>query len=178
MTAATAATTKIATCYNPSAAPGARTLIVIACENTSGTHAAGRYLITKILGGNVDGIWRRKTEELAFEHAADLGYTEVLRETRVDRAAIENLRGVANLHGLIAFTHLCQAAMNALDGTHPSEAWALNRIEGTLARVGVMAQAALRVANFADMEAITVDAIRDTDTTRPDGAIARGAVIP
>lgn len=79
-------------------------------------------------------------------------------------AAIESLRTFAVQHGEIQFAHLCTAA---LDG----EEWAVERLE-------------YPVAEFADytdscgnMQPVSIawklDIIRSTDTTRPDGAIAR-----
>lgn len=73
-----------------------------------------------------------------------------------DTAAIESLRSFAEQHGEMAFSHLCTAAL-------AGEEWARERI-------------ACALVEFLDPTETggALDRIRATDTTRPDGAIARG----
>lgn len=74
----------------------------------------------------------------------------------IDTAAIESLRTFAMRHGEIQFAHLCTAALEG-------EEWAVERID-----------TALREWCFApcDEDAV-IEAMQRTDTSRPDGAIAR-----
>lgn len=81
-----------------------------------------------------------------------------------DTAALESLRAFALDHGEIAFSHLVTAA---LAGEH----WAVERMAAPL-RVWAVAQT-LPVVPTA-----MLDVIRSTDTTRPDGAIARSSGAP
>jgi hypothetical protein len=70
-------------------------------------------------------------------------------------AAIESLRTFAITHNEIAFAHMCTAA---LDG----EEWATVQIAPVL-----------RAFRGGRPEIVALDAIRATNTTRPDGAVAR-----
>ncbi len=80
------------------------------------------------------------------------------------RTEIENLRTFAVSHGEIQFAHLCTAALNG-------EEWAVERIEGVLVQIRNTLP-----ANIKTEDALAT--IRATDTSRPDGAVARGMVIP
>lgn len=73
---------------------------------------------------------------------------------------IESLRTFAVENNEIAFAHL--------DG----EEWAVERIADTMRRIDAAAQ--YRDAN---QIALKLSAVRSTDTTRPDGAIARSFTI-
>jgi len=72
----------------------------------------------------------------------------------IDTAAIEALRTFALTHGELAFAHLCTAAL-------AGEPWAVIRMEDVVMLCGTFEPA------------IILDVIRTTDTTRPDGAVAR-----
>lgn len=76
--------------------------------------------------------------------------------TTATTTAIESLRSFATAHNEMAFAHLCTAAL-------APEEWAVERID-----------AALREWCFAPCdEDIVIEAMQNTDTTRPDGVIAR-----
>lgn len=77
----------------------------------------------------------------------------------IDTAVIESLRDFALANGEIAFNYLCTAALNG-------EAWAVERIAPTVRVWNSSAMAGKRTV-------LRLDAIRATDTTRPDGTIAR-----
>lgn len=93
------------------------------------------------------------------EIAALMAATDCTEPAAAD--TIERLRGFAERHGEIAFAHLCTAAV-------AGEAWARERIVAALA-------AWQQRGNW---DSHVLEAIRTTDTTRPDGAIARGTVTP
>jgi hypothetical protein len=76
-------------------------------------------------------------------------------------AAIDNLRAFALANNELKFAHLCTAALNG-------EAWAMPRVKDTLRRIGDVAE-----YRDADQHVLKLACIRHTDTTRPDGAIAR-----
>lgn len=82
--------------------------------------------------------------------------------TTIDTAAVESLRTFALANGEPLFAHLCTAALNR-------EGWAVERIESVL-RLIALANAAERWREGADR---SLDVILSTDTSRPDGAIAR-----
>lgn len=77
----------------------------------------------------------------------------------LDIAATESLRDFALARGEIKFNHLCNAA---LDG----EKWAIKRVEWALIRI---AELGVQTNGYTSW----TDVIRATDTSRPDGAIAR-----
>ncbi len=77
--------------------------------------------------------------------------------------AIENLRAFAISHNELDFAHLCTAALNG-------EQWAVDRVNNVLDQV-VAAKDWL-----AERKHFTLNAIRSANTTRPDGAIARGPI--
>lgn len=81
--------------------------------------------------------------------------------TNIDTAAAETIRTFALANNEPAFAHLVTAALNG-------EEWAIERVAGTLASASQMEGFDLRAltANFLAF-------IWQTDTTRPDGAIAR-----
>lgn len=77
-------------------------------------------------------------------------------------AAIESLRAFAEQHGELSFAHLCTAALQG-------EQWAIERLDEHFLHLG---------ADLRHTDASwKLDAIRSTDCTRPDGAIARGIEI-
>lgn len=80
-------------------------------------------------------------------------------------AAIEALRTFAVTNGEIEFAHLCTAA---LDG----EEWAVERIGDALDLISDREDEGTHSSRRA-----TLEAIRATDTTRPDGAIPRGLTL-
>ncbi len=87
--------------------------------------------------------------------------------TNTHRTAIESLRTFATSHGEMAFTHMCTAALNG-------EAWAVERINAIHAEmVDAHWTDRGRYRSNAVRDAATLRMIRATDTTRPDGAIAR-----
>ena len=73
---------------------------------------------------------------------------------------IETLRTFALSHNEVQFAHLCTAAING-------EAWAMWRVENAIRRDGM---------GGIVLNGSVLDAIRSTDTTRPDGAVARSFV--
>lgn len=75
------ATTKIATCYNPSLEPGSGRLVEIRRDNTTAeaNRVAGRFVIAKVHRGVAENTTRVRSEDEALAHAAELGYTDVLR---------------------------------------------------------------------------------------------------
>lgn len=73
-----------------------------------------------------------------------------------DTAAIESLRSFAERHGELQFAHLCTAALAGEEWARERIAWALVEFIGPTETGGAL------------------DRIRDTDTSRPGGAIARG----
>lgn len=81
--------------------------------------------------------------------------------------AIESLRTFALAHNELAFARMCAAALG--DEQNPPEAWAGERVNVVLVEVTRTQRSYREVAlNF----------IRSTDTTRPDGLIARTLVGP
>ena len=84
--------------------------------------------------------------------------------TTADTAAIESLRTFAEQHGEIQFAHLCTAALNG-------EEWAIELVTDALNLISDREDEGTHSTLRA-----TLEAIRATDTTRPDGAIARTAV--
>ncbi len=77
-----------------------------------------------------------------------------------DVVAIESLKTFALAHNEIEFVHLCDAAVAGVE-------WAMIRLAPVLY--------AWRATTMAGKRAqVRLKIIRDTDTTRPDGAIARG----
>ncbi len=81
----------------------------------------------------------------------------------MNNAAIEALRNFAMSNNEIAFAHLCTAALNG-------EEWAAERINSALRALCGLA--------FSQPESgVALAHIRRTDTTRPDGAIARSVEI-
>lgn len=79
---------------------------------------------------------------------------------RIDTAAIESLKQFAVLHGEVEFSHLCTAAL-------AGEEWAEERIAPALDEF-------LEPTKWMGC----LMCIERTDCTRPDGTIARAAVIP
>jgi hypothetical protein len=82
----------------------------------------------------------------------------------IDTAAIESLRGFALANNELAFAHMCTAALQG-------ETWAVERVTDTLRRI----TAGLEYRD-ADQSTNTLDCIRATNTTRPDGAVARAGI--
>lgn len=82
----------------------------------------------------------------------------------IDTAAIESLCAFAESHGEIQFAHLCTEAMNG-------EEWAVERMVEARDRLS-------QFANTRNNEVNRVYVLRTTDTTRPDGLIARRMVSP
>lgn len=83
--------------------------------------------------------------------------------TMIDTAAIESLRSFAEQHGEIQFAHLCTAALQG-------EGWAIERMREIPFKIDMQAMTCGR------RRVAMLTVIRATDTTRPDGAIARAAV--
>lgn len=77
-----------------------------------------------------------------------------------DTADAESLRTFATEHNELAFAHLVTAAL-------AGEVWAIARLEAPLRLWAVAGTMTPLTA--------TIDMIRTTDTTRPDGAIDRAA---
>lgn len=73
-------------------------------------------------------------------------------------AAIESLRTFAMEHGELQFAHLCTAALDGEEWAVERVGEALREIEWSTREVGLDRR---------------LEIIRSTDTTRPDGAIAR-----
>lgn len=84
----------------------------------------------------------------------------------IDTAAIESLRSFAIAHGEIQFAHLCTAALAALNGDKGEE-WAVERVSDALKRIEWTAM------SLREPDDVKLTVIRNTDTTRADGAIAR-----
>ncbi len=81
-----------------------------------------------------------------------------------DTAAIKSLRTFAAARGEVEFAHPCTAALQG-------EEWAAERIDA--------ARRALAGDTFGAVDhGLALAHIRSTDCTRPDGAIARGAITP
>lgn len=90
--------------------------------------------------------------------------------TNTNRTEIENLRAFAVAHNEMEFAHLCTAALHALQGDE-REQWAIERI--------APAVRTFRAAFLPrDVDIMRINAIRNTDTTRPDGATARKMSAP
>jgi hypothetical protein len=90
-------------------------------------------------------------------------------ETTNDTAAIESLQAFALAHGEIAFAHLCTAALNgekraASMVKEANESIAVEEMDLVSGSKALRRQA---------VDKIMLRTIRATDTTRPDGAIAR-----
>lgn len=85
--------------------------------------------------------------------------------TTIDTAVIESLRDFALANGEIAFNYLCNAA---LDG----EEWAANRLADAIAVWTYLHAVACEITRDKFHE-FGLQLIRATDTTRPDGTIAR-----
>lgn len=81
-------------------------------------------------------------------------------------AAIESLRTFAMSHNEIEFAHLCTAALNG-------EQWALDRLNAPMLKIGQ-----LGLAGSPSYVEAKLSIILATDTTRPDGAIARSFEMP
>jgi hypothetical protein len=79
----------------------------------------------------------------------------------MDKQAIESLRTFAMQHNEIEFAHMCTTALEG-------DKRAVELIDNAIHKID-MAQSATGVAT----EAYKLRVIRATDTTRPDGAIAR-----
>lgn len=85
------------------------------------------------------------------------------------RDAIEALRTFAACRLELAFAHLCTAAL-------AGEEWAVERVSAALTLMTNLITENHAVLDH-DVAAIRLRIIRATDTTRPDGAIARGIEI-
>jgi hypothetical protein len=83
----------------------------------------------------------------------------------MDKQAIESLRTFAMQHNEIAFAHLCTAATEG-------DALALASVEFALSRIALGCADTGRL-DADEFEELQLRIIRSTDTTRPDGAIAR-----
>lgn len=75
--------------------------------------------------------------------------------------AIESLRTFATVHNELAFAYLCTAAL-------AGEEWAVERVTEALALISDREEEGTHSTHRARLEAV-----RTTDTTRPDGAVAR-----
>lgn len=82
--------------------------------------------------------------------------------TTIDTAAVEVLRSFAVEHGEVQFAHLCTAAL-------AGEQWAIDRLAPVVREV-----ATLHPNDTTDRLHI----IERTDTSRPDGAIAKSIKPP
>jgi hypothetical protein len=87
----------------------------------------------------------------------------------------EVLRTFAVAHGEMAFAHLCTAAING-------ETWAIDRLNGTAVVAAVLrtfraVEASGEQLTEAQREG-AISLLRDVDTSRTDGAIARSFVMP
>lgn len=80
----------------------------------------------------------------------------------LDIAVTESLRDFALAHGEISFNHLCNAALD-------TEEWAVERIGSVLRQIALSKTYEL----WRDGADRRLEIIRATDTSRPDGAIAR-----
>lgn len=93
-----------------------------------------------------------------------------------DTAAIESLRAFAIAHNELAFAHLCTIALDGSDCGDEvcpdcdATEWARERV------AVVVAEVARTKSAYRDEVALNI--IRATDTTRPDGAIARSLLAP
>ncbi len=83
--------------------------------------------------------------------------------TNTNTAAIESLLVFAARNNEIEFCHLANAA---LDG----EEWAADRLNATIQAIS---RAMTPGLEYRDIRALQLAAIRATDTSRPDGLIAR-----
>lgn len=88
---------------------------------------------------------------------------EITEERAVDTTAIESLRAFAIEHSEIQFAHLCTAAL-------AGEGWAVERIGNSLAAMHAMSDG----RGYTDL--LKLGVIRNTDTARPDSAIARSGI--
>jgi hypothetical protein len=92
-----------------------------------------------------------------------------MNKTNAD--AIQSLRSFALAHpevdNTVEFAHLCTAAIGSSE--NPPEKWAVERVESVMRQIS-LANAAETWREHADR---SLDIIRATDTSRPDGAIAR-----
>lgn len=111
-------------------------------------------------------------------HSADMNKTPDTKT--VDTAAIESLRtfaytqcehpsvSLAEIPHFVAFSYMCTAALQG-------EEWAVERIAPVVAEHAADAQWCAEHSHFVGntLIATTLQLIRNTDCTRPDGAIAR-----
>lgn len=83
-------------------------------------------------------------------------------------AAIESLRSFALAHNEFQFAHLCTAALG--DERNPPEAWAAERLSEVVS--SIPPRASSETGRRKRIKKV-LRVIRSTDTTRPDGLIAR-----
>jgi hypothetical protein len=95
-----------------------------------------------------------------------LPHLETTMTTTYQTTAIESLRTFATAHGELQFAHLCTAALADL-ASDDSEAWAVERLV-----TSGFSRWTSRCSS-----AWTIAAIRSTDTTRHDSAIARSIAL-
>ena len=91
----------------------------------------------------------------------------------IDTAAAKAIRSFAVAHNELQFAHLCTAALQG-------EEWAVRRIGLALGDIDQMIAdgATYRDGRKMTELEILLDVIRSTDTTRPDGAIAKSMMAP
>lgn len=86
-------------------------------------------------------------------------------------ATIESLRNFALTRNEIAFAHLCTAALNG-------EEWAIERVARAFRIISRRSEMIGTGDPMQDVSSdeVTLEVIREADTTRPDGGTSRGLV--
>lgn len=83
--------------------------------------------------------------------------------------AINELKTFAVLHGRLAFAHLCTAALTALEWGSKHDQWAVERMLIAVGRLTI---------GDGNTDEHKLRIIDSTDTTRPDGAVAKSLKRP
>ncbi len=89
--------------------------------------------------------------------------------TKKQNDTIGTLSVFAFNHGEMAFHHMCAAALNG-------EAWAIERIEFASSRIALACADTGKLTDD-EFDGLRLSIIRTTDTTRPDGGVARSIEI-
>lgn len=88
---------------------------------------------------------------------------------------VEALRTFAVEHAELPFAHLCTAGLKG-------EGWARERVRAAAEEISYLtapsSDACYNAVTLAALVEIKLDVIRATDTTRPDGAVAKSLIDP
>lgn len=134
--------------------------------NKTNTAAALTYRVTMNGVVMASGLTAAQLMASDWSGEPDAVINEEDDMNKTNTAAIESLRSFAEANSEIEFAHLCTAAL-------AGEEWAAERIGIVIATIEFQTQQLIPMV-WDDED--TLVHIRTTDTTRPDGAIARTAV--